>query len=139
MSALESSITLDDVFVVVGAKRVPLAPELAGYLALEIAEGSGNAGEVVPKSVYIGEEGSVALVKRRDAQAGGEGLDAESSIRALLAKLLDASGSQTAALAGVARRKTTTGLAALIEELEAALIPVNRAAGRRALARLARR
>ena len=43
MSALESSITLEDVFVVVGAKRVPLAPELAGYLALEIAEGAAQA------------------------------------------------------------------------------------------------
>jgi hypothetical protein len=136
-SPLESSVTLDDVFVVVGARRVPLAPELAGYLALEIAEGATQAiGDVDPRSVYIGEEGSVALVvrPRREAPTG----DAEASIRATLARLLDASGSQTPALASVARRSSSAGLNTLVEELEAALIPVNRAAGRRALARLAR-
>jgi hypothetical protein len=139
--ALESSVTLDDVFVVVGAKRVPLAPELAGYLALEVAEGAAQAaGEVDPQRVYIGEEGSVALVvrPRRDAREPQPG-DAEASVRAILAKLLEASGSQTPALGGVARRRGAQGgLPGLVEELEAALIPVNRAAGRRALARLAR-
>ena len=39
MSALESSVTLEDVFAVVEGKRVPLAPELAGYLTLEVADG----------------------------------------------------------------------------------------------------
>src|SRR5207344_741005 len=48
------------------------------------------------------------------------------------------SGSQTPALGAAARRKPGAGLRALVEEIEAALIPVNRAAGRRALARLAR-
>src|SRR5580692_1743177 len=133
--ALESSITLDDVFAMVGNKRVPLAPELAGYLALEVAEGADEAGgDVHPRSVYIAEEGTVALVRPREALAG----DAEASVRAILGRLLDASGSRTAALTAAARRKSTGSLRALTEELEAALIPVNRAAGRRALARLAR-
>ncbi len=133
--ALESSITLDDVFAMVGAKRVPLAPELAGYLALEVAEGADEGGgDVDPRSVYIAEEGTVALVKPREALAG----NAEASVRAILGRLLDASGSRTAALTAAARRKSGAGLRALSEELEAALIPVNRAAGRRALARLAR-
>ena len=133
--ALESSITLDDVFAMVGNKRVPLAPELAGYLALEIAEGADEAGgDVDPRSVYIAEEGTVALVKRRDAPSG----DAEGSIRVMLGRLLDSSGSTTAALTSAAKRRSTGSLRALSEELEAALIPVNRAAGRRALARLAR-
>jgi hypothetical protein len=83
----------------------------------------------------VGEEGTVALVKpRREATTG----DAEASIRAALARLLDASGSVTPALAAASKRKSGAGLPALAEELEAALIPVNRAAGRRALARLAR-
>src|ERR1700722_18657799 len=133
--ALESSITLEDVFAMVGNKRVPLAPELAGYLALEIAEGADEAGGGVdPRSVYIAEEGTVALVKRREPMSG----DAEASIRAMLSRLLEASGSKTAALTAAARRRSTGSLRALSEELEAALIPVNRAAGRRALARLAR-
>ncbi len=136
MSALDASITLEEVFAVVSTKRVPLAPELAGYLALEITEGAaGGPGEIDPKHVYIGDEGSVALVRpKRDNPQG----DAESSIRAILQKLLDASGSQTPALGAAAKRASGGGVPSLSQELEAALIPVNRAAGRRALARLAR-
>ncbi|HEY6463759.1 MAG TPA: hypothetical protein VIY73_26500, partial [Polyangiaceae bacterium] len=136
LGALEASVTLDDVFAVVTSKRVPLAPELAGYLVLEISEHADpNGGDVDPKSVFVGEEGTVALVKpKRDAVSG----DAEASIRAALGRLLEASGSQTPALAAASKRKSGGGLPALAEELEAALIPVNRAAGRRALARLAR-
>jgi hypothetical protein len=135
-SALDASVTLDEVLTVVGAKRVPLAPELAGYLVLEIAEHADPAGgDVDPKSVFVGEEGTVALVRpKRD----GAGADAEASIRAALALLLEASGSHTPALAAASKRRNGAGLPALAEELQAALIPVNRAAGRRALARLAR-
>jgi len=133
---LDSSVTLEEIFAVVGTKRVPLAPELAGYLVLEVAEHADpGGGDVDPKSVFVGDEGTVALVKpRRDGATG----DAEASIRAVLARLLEASGSQTPALAAASKRKPGGGLPALAEELEAALIPVNRAAGRRALARLAR-
>ena len=139
MSALDTSVTLDEVFQVVHAKRVPVAAELAGYLALEIAEGA-SAGhvatfEIDPRAVYIGDEGSVALVRPRQDTASG---DTEASVRSLLARLLDASGSKTPALGQVASRPSGAGLAVLVEELENALIPVNRAAGRRALARLAR-
>lgn len=136
MSALDASVTLDEVFSVVVNKRVPLAPELAGYLVLEIAEHADpDGGDVDPKSVFVGEEGTVALVKpKRETTTG----DAEASIRAALARLLEASGSQTPALAAASKRKSGAGLTSLAEELEAALIPVNRAAGRRALARLAR-
>lgn len=136
MSSLETSVTLEDVFTVVEAKRVPLAPELAGYLTLEIADGTdAGSGDVDPKTVFISEEGTVALVRPKKDSVSG---DAEASVRALLAKLLDASGSGTPALTTAAKRKPGNGLPALVEELEAALIPVNRAAGRRALARLAR-
>jgi hypothetical protein len=135
-SALDSSVTLDEVFAVVTTRRVPLAPELAGYLVLEIAEHADpSGGDVDPKTVFVSEEGTVALIKVRREGPGG---DAEASVRAALARLLDASGSQTPALAAASKRKSGSGLPALAEELETALIPVNRAAGRRALARLAR-
>jgi hypothetical protein len=134
--ALDSSVTLEEVFAVVCGKRVPLAPELAGYLVLEIAEHADPAGgDVDPRSVFVGDEGTVALVKLRREPASG---DAETSVRAALNRLLEASGSQTPALSAAAKRKSGSGLRALAEEIEAALIPVNRAAGRRALARLAR-
>src|SRR5437868_1880757 len=106
---LESSATLDEVLAIVRAKRVPLAPELAGYLALEIAEGAAGApGEIDPKQVYIGDEGAVALVRPKPqveeedpnvshlvpkTPKGME--DPEASIRAILAQLLEASGAQT--------------------------------------------
>jgi hypothetical protein len=133
---IDSSVTLEEVFTVLGAKRVPLAPELAGYLVLEVAEHADpSGGDVDPKSVFVGEEGTVALVKpKRNASAG----QAEASVRVMLARLLDVSGSQTPALAAVSKRKSGAGLPALAQELETALVPVNRAAGRRALARLAR-
>src|ERR1700733_4875824 len=134
-SPLESAITLDDVFAMVVGKRVPLAPELAGYLSLEIAEKADPlGGDIDLKAIYIADEGTVALVRRKDAADG----DAEQSIRGALGQLLDASGSSTPALSSVARRARVGSLRSLMEELEAALIPVNRAAGRRALARLAR-
>lgn len=136
MSALETSITLEEVFAVVETRRVPLAPELAGYLTLEIADGArAMEGEVETRTVYISEEGTVALVRPKKEGVTG---DAETSVRAILGKLLEASGSPTPALLAAARRKAGSGLASLVTELEAALIPVNRAAGRRALARLAR-
>lgn len=132
---LEASVTLDEIFTVVASKRVPLAPELAGYLALEIAETpAAREGNIDPKSVYVGDEGTVALVRTKKEEGG----DPEASIRALLARLLEVGGSQTPALGAAAKKKSGTGLEALVEELEAALIPVNRGAGRRALARLAR-
>jgi hypothetical protein len=136
VGGIDSSVTLDEVFTVLSAKRVPLAPELAGYLVLEVAEHADPAGgDVDPRSVFVGEEGTVALVKPRRESASG---DPEGSVRAMLARLLEASGSVTPALAAASRRKSGTGLRALADELETALIPVNRAAGRRALARLAR-
>jgi hypothetical protein len=136
MSTLESSITLEDLFAVVAAKRVPLAPELAGYLVLGVADGTeAGTGPVDPKTVFISEQGTVVLVRpKRDLVEG----DTEASVRALLARLLETSGSSTPALNTAATRRAGHGLPALVEELEAALIPVNRAAGRRALARLAR-
>ncbi len=138
MTSLESSVTLEDIFSVVEGKRVPLAPELAGYLTLEVADGSqATGGDVDPRTVYVSEAGTVALVRTKKQAPEG---DAESSVRGILAKLLEASGSSTPALTAAARRAASdeNGLRGLVSELEAALIPVNRAAGRRALARLAR-
>jgi hypothetical protein len=140
-SALDASVTLEDVLAVVQTRRVPLAPELAGYLALEIAEASASwASAVEQRLVYISEEGSVALVRQR---GGGPRAEDERrgppSVRVILGEMLAAGGGSTPALSAVARKNDPDGDGlALAQELEAALIPVNRSAGRRALARLAR-
>lgn len=133
-SPLTDSVTLEDVLAVVATKRVPMAPELAGYLVLELAEGAthGNA-DIDPKQVFVGEEGSVAVVT-----SGTSGGDTETSLRAILAKMLEASGTQAPALTQASKQTARVGVTNFIEELEAALIPLNRSAGRRALARLAR-
>jgi hypothetical protein len=132
-TALDASVTLEDVLYFVGAKRVPMAPELAGYLVLELALSIGTQrGALDTRNVFVGEEGSVAAVF--GASAG----DPEGTMRILLGKLLDAAGTQTPALAAIVKRASSGDLAAFGGEVEAALIPVNRAAGRRALARLSR-
>ena len=115
--ALEASVTLDELCAVLGTKRVPMAPELAGYIALEVAEHADpQAGEIDPKSVYVGEEGTVALVQPKREKPTG---DAEASVRATLARLLEASGSQTPALAAASKRTGGAGLRALAAELSA--------------------
>ena len=71
---LENSVTVEDVIAVVAAKRVPLAAELAGYLALEMAEGAGTSpGALDAAQVYVSDEGSVALVRaKKDGDADSE-------------------------------------------------------------------
>ena len=137
VGALDSSVTLDEVFAVVGSKRVPLAPELAGYLVLEIAEHADpGRGRRRPEE-RLRRRGGHGRPGEAEARRPRPGTPRPRSASAL-ARLLEASGSQTPALAAASKRKSGAGLPALAEELEAALIPVNRAAGRRALARLAR-
>ena len=135
LGSLERSISLDDVIGVVATKRAPLAAELAGYIALEMASNAEvRDGELDPKNVILTEDGVLAIVHPRIAAAG----DTVPSIRKLLTRLLEASGSTTPALSAVCAQHDDTSLALLFEEIEAALIPVNRAAGKRAMARLTR-
>ena len=131
--SLDSAVTLDELIQAVSQKRVPLAAELAGYLVLEILSSGPPEGDIDPARTYVSEEGTVAFVRPKGER--GEG-DTESSSRKLLGRLLEIGGSKTPALSATAGR--TSSDKALTSELEAALIPLNRAAGRRALARIAR-
>ena len=131
-SPLDSSVTLGAALELVESRRIPIAPEVAGYLCLELAErASMQPGGLVPEGVFLGEEGSVAFVPRAAADAP------EQFVRSLLKRLLEASASRPAALWQVTA-STRPGLEGLVRELEAALIPLNRMASRRSLARLAR-
>ncbi len=137
-SPLETSVTLDDVLTVVTSKRVPLAPELAGYLVLAITDASASTdGDLDRSAVYISDEGTLAIVRAKKEPAATSD-EVELSIRSVLLTLLEASGSQTPALGAVARKKAPAGLPGLAKELEVALIPANRSAGKRALARMSR-
>lgn len=136
-SPLDHTITLDRALELIEARRIPLAPEVAGYLCLELAErASMQPGNLVAQGVFLGEEGAVAFVPRADGESP------EPFVRKLLRRLLEASGARPPALWQVSTDPTNPrarpGLEGLVRELEAALIPLNRMASRRSLARLAR-
>lgn len=110
----------------------------SGYLALAIGDATARLPlRLNPKHITVSAEGTVTVARSRDVVAP---VEAASTLRALLASLLTRSvgtmpGLRTAARA---RAESERGVESVVEEIEAALIPVNRAAARRALARLAR-
>lgn len=131
-SPLDSSVTLGNALELVESRRIPIAPEVAGYLCLELAERAlMQEGGLLPEGVFLGEEGSVAFVPRSDGEVPDQ------FVRTLLHRLLEVSASRPPAL-WQCSTSTRPGLEALVRELEAALIPLNRMASRRSLARLAR-
>ena len=129
------SVTLVEVMGAARCRRAALAAEVAGYVVLLAADQiSAAPRRVSAADVVITEDGSVRLVggSAADAQA------AESALRELLDELLLVSSSGSAALLRAARRDAAGSAERLIAELEVALIPANRSAARRALARLSR-
>ncbi|HEY4104401.1 MAG TPA: hypothetical protein VGM44_10935 [Polyangiaceae bacterium] len=129
------SVTLSEVKRAARAHRAPLAGESAGYLVLALADQVLNAPRLIDAhDVVLTEEGALRLSR---GQASSDA-DAELSLRRVLDELLLVASSGSAALMRAGRRTAAVGLPVLVKELEAALIPVNRAAARRALARLQR-
>lgn len=129
------SVTLCEVRRAARAHRAPLAGESAGYLVLAIADQVLNAPRLVrAEQVQLSEGGALRVLS---GQASSEA-EAELSLRQVLEQLLSIASSGSAALTRASRRTVPLGLSSLVHELEAALIPVNRAAARRALARVHR-
>lgn len=131
-------VTLEEVFEAAAVRRASLVPETSGYLALAV----GDAVEKLPfavedRAVLLTTEGTVTLT-RRGEPVGPE--QAAKGLRDILARLLAVSIGTMPGLAAAARprKESARGVEGVIGEIEAALIPVNRAAARRALARLAR-
>lgn len=132
-----ATVTLDEVLRASQARAASLVPETAGYLALAVGDGAARLPyRVEDRAVKLTTEGSVLVDRGKEVVAPEE---AGRILRDILARLLDSSVGSMPGLASAARpRADETGMDAVIEELESALIPVNRAAARRALARLAR-
>ncbi|HKO53511.1 MAG TPA: hypothetical protein VJV79_37640 [Polyangiaceae bacterium] len=129
------SVTLSEVKRAARAHRAPLAGESAGYLVLAIADQVLQAPRLVQAAdIQLTEDGALRVVS---GQASSDA-DAELSLRHTLDRLLLVASSGSAALTRASRRTQPLGLSLLVRELEAALIPVNRSAARRALARLHR-
>jgi len=129
------SVTLSEVKRAARAHRAPLAGESAGYLVLAIADQVLQAPRLVQiADVQLAEDGALRVMSARASSDE----EAELSLRRALDQLLLVASSGSAALTRASRRTAPVGLASLVRELEAALIPVNRSAARRALSRLHR-
>ncbi len=110
--------------------------ESAGYIVLGLADAAARSPRAIaPTDVGIDEQGDVTCAPG----AVPAPVDvAERRIRRLLGWLLAEARTPSPNLARVAERAGTAGLSHLVVELEAALVPVNRKAARRSLARLFR-
>ena len=130
-------VALVDVMTAAERGHAPLGPEFAGYVVLEAAQRIRDVGGglISEHELAIDATGQVHLVappRRADELRSTTGL------RALLRSLLEVATSSTPALRHCARRREATPLAALLRELEGALIPLNRSASRRGVARVAK-
>jgi hypothetical protein len=122
------------------ARNVRVPAEVGAFVVLEVAEGLLGAPSVLGASeVRVAEDGVVTLPASR-APASPE--DAARAVTALLGSVLVAAGTVAPpALVRVAEAAPPTGAACLEQlrdDLEAALVPLNRQAARRVLARLVR-
>ncbi len=133
-----SSVTLDEVLAAAQIRGASLVPETSGYLALAIADASARLPfRLEDTMVHLSTEGTVKVARGTDVV---EPEECAAAVRDMLARLLARSIGSMPGLAGAARprKESAEGVEAVIADLEAALVPVNRAAARRALARLAR-
>ena len=132
------SVTVDEILNAARVGAASLTGETAGYLVLSAADGvSESSGRLLPSGVLLAEDGTLIAGRL----AVGSAVDLEADLRALLARMLSHSRQGVPALLRVARPMEATearGIVRLVGEIEAALIPVNRSAARRALSRLHR-
>ena len=134
-------LSLAEIGATVAAGLVPLPAESAGYLLLGLADQLVRAPlPLDERGVLLSPEGNVSLLSltTTSRRANADERTLEGQLRDLLKQMLAYAPGKSPSLSAVAQRSTRGSLAALITELEAALIPVNRSAGRRALARLQR-
>lgn len=128
-------VTVAQTVVASEQRHAALPAELAGSLVLAAADALASLSlRVLPQELVLLEDGTVRV-------CGGIPTDeasAERSLRSLLDRVLLSSSSVTPGLLRAARRPNQGGVSDLVRELEVALIPTNRGAARRALARLCR-
>ncbi len=123
--------------IVAAARRgdTSLAGESVGYIVLGVADLSVHgARRIAFDAVGIDDSGRCLAA----GEAAGRPSDVEADLRKLLQCLLGEARTSSPNLARVAAREKPAGLEHLVVELEAALVPVNRKAARRSLARLVR-
>jgi hypothetical protein len=128
-------ISLDLVIEAARRRLAAITPEGAGYIVLLATQQlSVHPCRVLPADLLLQEDGEVRICALPRASEH----EVEAALRTLLATLLALSPSPAPAISAVVERPGNAGLHALAAELSAALIPINHAAARRALARLYR-
>lgn len=128
------SSSVEEVLAAARAADLALVGEVCGYLILGAADAVLETGaRPAPESVRIHDDGQVEVSGERTSDAL-----AERALRELLGLLLAAVRTPFPNLSRVASRPEARGIASLVTELEAALVPVNRRAARRSLSRLSR-
>lgn len=116
------------------AQEIALVGEVCGYLVLGAADAVlSTLSYPGPELVRIHDDGNVEVSGERTSEA-----QAERTLREVLGLLLREVRTPFPNLSRVAGRPDVRGIASLITELEAALVPVNRRAARRSLSRLSR-
>jgi len=129
------NVTVAEVLAGAEVRMVPLSAECVGYLVLAAADQICAAPRRVQlNDVLLFEDGGIRVANAHAA----DGSVAERDLRSVLDSLLLCASGPTSGLLRASRRPAGAGVEALVRELETALIPVNRAAAKRALARLER-
>jgi hypothetical protein len=133
----DGHVTLDEILGAAASRAAALVPESAGYLVLSLCDALGCLPLSARESaVLLSTEGAVTVTEKGQVLPGPE---AAARVRALLGRLLAVATGGLPSLAAVARpRGGERDVGAVVAEIEAALVPVNRAAGKRTLARLSR-
>lgn len=134
------SVSLAEIVAAARGGAASFVAESAGYIVLALADGALRSFRTSSAAL---DAWTARLDEQGDLIAGGPGrMDSEEAVeqglRQLLAELLRSVRTPSPNLQRVANRDGATGLAHLVVELEAALVPVNRKAARRSLARLCR-
>ncbi len=128
-------IALSTVIEEARQRRAAVTAEVAGYVVLLVAQQASEEPRLVSvQQVQLSAAGDVRLDSSESAPAPA----VEHQLRQLLGLLISLAQSSTPALRAAAERLAVGGLEQLTDELSAALIPINHAAARRALARLYR-
>lgn len=131
------TVSLIEVIAAARARQASLVPETAGYLMLALGRALANVPMRLDLDhVRLSTEGSVTLDGPKQALSSRACVG---SLQRLLTELLDLSKGYAPALRAAAEARVgEDGLEALFGAIATSLIPINRAAAKRALARLAR-
>ncbi len=132
--------TILELIATMKERRVRIPSEIGAFIALEVCEALAKGPAAVrPGDVRVAEDGSVSVFAPPGSATSEE---AARAVVALLGGLLVAAGTGVPrVLVGLLEAGPSSGrwdLASLRDDLEASLVPLNRAAARRVLARMLR-